>query len=330
MAANAQAIEFKASGQISRMVVLPDDATGDEIQHQDIGWSGSRFRFTGEEALDSGHTVGFKFEIQHQSNPSFASSGGDQTDGGNDDFLDNRLQDIFIKGFFGKVSMGKGDGASNGATEVDLSGTALSSSSNHQDNWGNYAIVGADAPGGERTWDSIFVMNDGISRVNRLRYDSPAFMGVEVAVSLDQGDAYELAARYNGEFSGTKVRAAIFFVDTNEFAQDAEVFGFSASALLGNGFNGTIAFSDRSNSQAVGPDQDAFTFKLGYKTGVHAFTFDYGVGELGDDEADTFGFTYATKLSSSTEAFATYRQLDADIANAESVDLLAVGARLKF
>ena len=43
----AHAIEFKASGQVSRMIVAPDDAVGDEIQFQDIGFSGSRFRFTG-------------------------------------------------------------------------------------------------------------------------------------------------------------------------------------------------------------------------------------------------------------------------------------------
>ena len=51
---SAHAIDFKISGQVSRMIVAPDDATGDDFQHQDIGWSGSRFRITGEEVLDSG------------------------------------------------------------------------------------------------------------------------------------------------------------------------------------------------------------------------------------------------------------------------------------
>ena len=36
-----EAFEAKLSGQVSRMVVGPDDAVGNEIQHQDIGWSGS-------------------------------------------------------------------------------------------------------------------------------------------------------------------------------------------------------------------------------------------------------------------------------------------------
>ena len=330
MMANAQAIEFKFSGQVSRMIVAPDDAIGSDIQHQDIGWSGSRFRITGEEVLDSGSTVGFRLEQQIQSNPSFASSGGNQTSGGNDDFIDNRYQDVYIKGGFGKVSMGKGDGAANGGTEADLSGTVLSSSSNHQDNWGNYAIVAGDTADENITWDSIFTMNDGISRVNRLRYDSPSFNGFVVSASLDQGNAYEIATRYNGDFGGAKLSTALFYVDANEFADDAEVIGLSASILMGNGFNATLAWSDRDNDEQIGPDQTATTVKLGYKVGKHAFTVDYGLGERGEAEADTVGLTYATKLSKTIESFATIRQLDSDLANAESVGIAALGARVRF
>lgn len=46
----------------------------------------------------------------------------------------------------------------------------------------------------------------------------------------------------------------------------------SASVLLASGLNATIAWSDRSNSEAVGPDQNAATIKLGYKVGSNAFT----------------------------------------------------------
>ena len=37
MLGNAHAVDFKVSGQVSRMIVAPDYATGSEIQHQDIG-----------------------------------------------------------------------------------------------------------------------------------------------------------------------------------------------------------------------------------------------------------------------------------------------------
>jgi len=329
LATSANAIDFKISGQVSRMVVAPNDDSGDSVQHQDIGWSGSRFRITGEQGLENGFTAGFRLEQQVQSNPSFASSGAGQTNGGNDDFIDNRYQDLYVKGGFGKVSIGKGDGAANGGTESDLSGTVLSSSSNHQDNWGNYVIVAGENPEDNVTWDSIFTMNDGISRVNRLRYDSPSFAGLSGAVSFDQGDAVELALRYKADLGHTKFNSAFFYVDAADFADDAEVVGMSASFLHTSGFNLTFAHSDRDNSGSTA-DQDASTIKLGYKRGIHAFSVDYGIGERGDDEADTTGITYAAQLGAGIDSFVTYRQLDADIDLAEDVQLLALGGRIKF
>lgn len=324
---SVQSVEFKASGQVSRMVVAPNDASGSEIQNQDIGWSGSRFRFTGEQELGNGTTVGFRFEQQLQSNPSFLSSGAGQTDGGNDDFIDNRLQDIFWQGGFGKIAIGKGDGASNGATEADLSGTALSSSSNHQDNWGNYLLT-SDDEGGGVTWDSIFTMNDGLSRVNRVRYDTPSFSGVGFAISAGQGGSVELGAKYAGTLVDTKIDARLFFADAKDFAADAEIMGFSASFLHNSGVNLTLAFSDRDNS--VTDDQDASTVKLGYKFGPHAVTVDYGIAEVGTVEADTTGLTYSLVPVSGVEVFTTYRELGSDLVDSESIDLVAVGSRIRF
>lgn len=324
---SAQAVDFKLSGQVSRMVVAPDDASGNEIQHQDIGWSGSRFRFTGEQKLGNGTQVGFRLEQQLQSNPSFASEGAAQVGGGNDDFIDNRYQDLYWQGGFGKVALGKGDGASNGATEADLSGTALSSSSNHQDNWGNYFLT-SDGAGGGVTWDSIFTMNDGLSRVNRVRYDTPTFNGFGVAASAGQGGSIELGAKFAADIGSSKIDARLFFADAKDFAADAEIMGMSASVLLGNGFNATVAFSDRDNS--VTADQDATTVKLGYKFGSHAVTVDYGVGETGDLEADTTGITYALVPAKGVEVFTTYRELDSDLVGAESISLVALGSRIRF
>ena len=327
-ASPAAAFEVTASGQISRMAVAPDDAEGDEIQFQDIGWSGSRFRFTGTQDVHSNYKLGFRYEIQLQSNPSFAATGGGQTNGGNDDFLDNRLQDIWFSGSFGKIALGKGDGASNGSTESDLSGTALSSSSNHQDNWGNYLVVAGDGDNPGVTWDSIFTMNDGLSRVNRARYDTPSFNGFGAAVSFGQGGATELAVKYKGEVVDTKIDARVFFADADDFADDAEIAGFSASALHSSGINLTVAYADRDNG--TGADQEAATIKLGYKIGIHAITVDYGDGETGNVDADTVGLTYAAVPVQGWELFATIRQLDTDLAGADSVDLVAVGSRVKF
>ncbi len=321
----AQAIEFKASGQVSRMIVAPDDAVGDEIQFQDIGWSGSRFRFTGSQELDNGMEVGFRLEQQFQANASSYTSGGDHVKN-TADKTDNRYQDIYFSGGFGKVAIGKGDGAGNGGTEVDLSGTALSSSSNHQDNWGNYRITPT------QTWDSIFTMQDSLSRTNRLRYDSPAFGAFSFAASIGQGSATELAVRYSGNWGDTKFKAAAFVADTADLGglgTDTDIIGGSASLLLGGGINITIAFSDV--DPTGGLERDAQTIKLGYKRGIHAYAIDFGEGTTGSEDADTVGLTYAAHVYKGIEIFGTYRQLDSDkVAGAQSIDIFAFGSRVKF
>ncbi len=351
----AQAFEAKLSGQVSRMVVAPDDAVGNEIQHQDIGWSGSRFRFTGSEKAGNGIEYGFRFEIQARNNRPNANGATLKNTGDNQD---NRYQDLYFSGGFGKVSFGKGDGAANGSTEVDLSGTALSSSSNYQDNWGSYEVT----PG--KAWGSMFTMKDALSRQNRVRYDTPNFNGFSAAFSLNQGNASEIAARYKGNFGGHKFGAAIFsatdidqaavagkaptnIVDGNgavigtvagsgsaaKGALDGnKIIGGSASLLLSSGFNFTVAYSEIDFEESGKGDQDATTFKVGYKTGIHAFTVDIGDGENSNgEEGDTTGFTYAVFPHPGVEIFATYRELDSDnIANAQSIDIIALGSRFKF
>lgn len=321
----AQAFEAKLSGQVSRMMVLPDDAVGNETQHQDIGWSGSRFRFTGSEEADNGLTWGFRFEIQARNNNP-GTDGGQL--GNNGDNQDNRYQDLYLSGGFGKISFGKGDGASNGSTEVDMSGTALASAAPLQDNWGGYAILSDGTK-----WNTVFTMFDGLSRQNRVRYDTPSFNGFTLAGSLNQGNATELALRYNGDLGGHKFGAAVFVdqaPDVSSSVDGADVTGGSASLLLNNGLNFTVALSE--SDPDSGDASDSTFIKVGYKTGMHAFSVDLANGENGaGDEGDSTGFTYAFFPHKGVEVFAMIRELDSSgVAGAESVDLTAIGSRIKF
>ncbi len=353
--ATVQAFEAKLSGQVSRMMVLPDDAAGDETQHQDIGWSGSRFRFTGSEKADNGIEYGLRFEIQARNNRPNANGGTLKNTGDNQD---NRYQDLYFSGNFGKISFGKGDGAANGSTEVDMSGTALSSSSNHQDNWGAYkltlntagtttttsttqsaggdALVTTGVPVKDNSvnWGDVFLMKDALSRQNRVRYDTPSFNGLSLAFSLNQGNASEFAVRYKGDFDGTKFGAAIFSatdIDTAPSVDGNDITGGSASLLLGNGLNFTVATSEIDLADGSGT-QDATTFKVGYKTGMHAFSIDVGDGEnAAGQEGETTGFTYAVFPHKGVEIFVTQRELDStNVAGAQSVDITAIGSRIKF
>jgi len=253
----SQGFEAKLSGQVSRMVVLPDDAAGDENQFVDIGWSGTRFRFTGSDTMESGMTWGFRFEIQARENSAGASNGGTLGDTG--DNQDNRYQDIYLSGDFGKISFGKGDGAANGSTEVDFSGTALASAAPLTDNWGGYEVAPGDA------WKNYYTI---LSRQNRVRYDTPNFNGFSVAVGLNQGNSSEIALRYKGDVGGGQLGFAIFTAtaaDVDATTDGADITGGSISYLHGSGFNVTAAISDiDADGPPVAGDKEATFVKVGY------------------------------------------------------------------
>jgi len=235
-AAGAQATEVKLSGQVNRMIVIPDDAAGDEIQFVDNATSGSRFRITGEHDLGNGMKAGFRLEQQIQANASFNVNGDDVTP--SDAGLDPRYQDIYFSGNFGKVSIGKGDSAADGGTEVDHTGTWLITYVNIEDAFFNYDLGnGVNASDAYRSYDAF-------GRTNRLRYDSPNFGGVAFAVSYGQGSATDFKVTYGGTFGSTKFNAAAFVADGGDRRGDDEVVGASASLLLGMGLNFTLSHSE--------------------------------------------------------------------------------------
>ena len=326
LAPAAQAFEAKISGQVSRMVVLPDDAAGDEIQYQDIGWSGSRFRFTGSEDMDNGINVGFRFEIQARNNN--AGTNGGQL-GNNGDNQDNRYQDVYFSGGFGKISFGKGDGAANGSTEVDMSDTSLASAAPLQDNWGGYEI----APG--VAWRTVYTMDDALSRQNRVRWDSPNASGFSLALGINQGNASEVAVRYKGDFGSSKFGAAFFTAtgpDASAVISGDDITGGSASLLLDGGLNFTVAISER-DLGTTGVTRETTFLKVGYKTGQHAITVDIGdsEGDAAGEEGESMGFTYAFFPHPGIELFAMVRELDSSgVEASQSVDIIAIGTRVKF
>ena len=106
--------------------------------------------------------------------------------------------------------------------------------------------------------------------------------------------------------------------------------GGFASLLLDNGLNFTVATAE--TDFEAGGTQDASTFKVGYKMGMHAFSIDVGDGEnAAGQEGDTTGFTYAVFPHPGVELFATVRTLDSTgVAGSQSADITAIGSRIKF
>ena len=187
VSSQASAVDFTFSGQVNSAVVFGGDIK--DPTFVDNNTSGSRLRIKGTQAINDDFKAGFRYEIQAQDNSS--SDLSDQL------ISEVRYSDVWFSGGFGKIGLGKGDGAANDTFEafslINFLGGGISE-----------LLFRGSTGVGYRT-------KDAISRQNRLRYDSPNFSGVSFAISIDNADTNEFAVRYkNKDLDGTLDAICLF------------------------------------------------------------------------------------------------------------------------
>jgi hypothetical protein len=238
--------------------------------------------------------------------------------------------------------VGQGDTASNGTAEVDLSGTDIIGYSAVNDLAGGILFT---TRGGSLTTTKIgdvFKNMDGLSRDDRLRYDTPNFSEFALSGSVIADGAVDAALKYSGKFPGAKLAAAIGFSNLSGLSTSVEKqISGSVSMLLDSGLNFTFAAGLQEMEGPTRDDPNFYYFKLGYlrkffDVGPTALAVDYGryndIAQNGD-EADTFGFFLVQNLANwGTELYIGYRNYDLDRkgANLKGIDAVLTGGRVKF
>ena len=321
----AQAVEFSISGQVNRLIMNVDNGVESGVVHADNTVSGTRWRIEGMNDIDNGMTAGLLFENQLASNPSSEITADSiDTDGldgnvGLGDEFSVRQANVWLKGNFGKVTIGQGSGATDGTTEVDLSGTNVI-----QYSGGSNDLLGSMEYGSSGVIvDQTRSNFDGLGRNDNIRYDA-AFGPVGLAVSTGNGSKVELAGRYGLE----NLKFDFGLWDENDSGLGFKGFGTSVSWLGDSGFNVTAAMG--------GDDRDGdprnVYFKLGYKQGDHAFGIDASeTTDLGPADASSYSIAWVGLMLQGVELYATYRVESLDnVANADDISALAGGARIKF
>ena len=200
----AQAIDFKVSGHVNRMIRFADNGAGSDIQQTDNTASRSRVRFTGSQEIGSGITAGVRVEFGVASNLSGQTAPkGDDTDDEPGRGGSLRHSALFFSGNFGKVTMGHTSSASDGAGFADNSGTFLGAEWSRGEHcsavqWVFEAL--ATRPGltlGDR-YDTF----DG-GRRDVLRYDSPTLGGVAtVAAAVGNNEFWDLGVFVDTALAG--------------------------------------------------------------------------------------------------------------------------------
>ena len=324
------------SGQLSRMVFYADDGDQARWFQADNDAASTRMRFVGTTKMDEDWAAGSNIEVQFASN-STANVTIDQNTAtiASNSFTERKLELWFSNKNLGKLSLGQGSSASDGTVEEDLSGTGAISSSGYSGLGSALAfrLSGTQGTTSGVTVSDMFSTQDGLSRDDRIRYDSPTFSGTKLSTSWVDGDEWDIAARYGRKFDGTEIALAASYWDASPTSQKT---GYGLSASIKAPFDTSLSGSYSSEDlEATGrADEEFWYFKLGHDFDVtdlrgSAVSIDYSETEDrgATGRKGTFYSLAATQsiTNLSTELFVIVGVYEADIPAVQTEDITIGG-----
>jgi len=347
MSTGQSKVKLQLYGKINKAMMWADDGISSRAMVVDNDVTGSRFGLIATAPVNEMVTFGAKMEYEFQSNGSndvTLHTGAGDTGVGQTNFSERVAEITIAHKTLGKLSLGQGPTASDGTAEVDLSGTGVVANSVaigtvgtsiQFRNESTKATVGSVG--------STFTNIDGLSRNDRIRYDSPRFAGFALATSYISGGAADVGVTYSGQWGRIKAGAAAGYWNNSGLSTTQEGgWDASASLLDASGLNFTLAGGKRNHkSSNANPDPDYIWGKIGYMAkifgaGTTNFAVDYGRSDDFNGRA-TSGKTYAISAVQNfkdigADAYITYRnfQYDAVGVNADDVRIIMTGLQVQF
>ena len=334
--------KLKLYGQVNKALLYSDDGNKGNTYLVDNDNSSTRIGVLGTIIPDDIYEIGTRIEVEYQTNPSNLVNQEDKRV--EDIGFEKRQLDLWVDAkTFGKLSLGWGSTASDGTSEMDLSGTGVI----------GYSAI-ADMAGGQLFYNkntntlsdtpinAAYSNMDGLGRQERIRYDSPSFNGFIGSASYIADGGGDLAVRYTVQMDAFKLAAAAAYADPGSagLVIDNQLAG-SLSVLHDSGFNGTFAMGTRDQKRAGQNDAEFFYAKFGYRgrwcpMGVTSLSADYGRFwdfDVNGDVADTFGLQLVQDLQGwGSEAYVGYRfhELDRNGVDFDTINAIMSGVRVKF
>lgn len=339
-------VKLMLSGQVGRAVQFADDGFDSDTMFVDNSQSSSRVRVSGTAKLDDNWTAGSDIEFETSSgssrNMGFSNNDGSGTNAATNTIfsINERKVEFWVQHKnFGRIWVGQGDTATNVTSEVDLSGTAtLISHTDIGSLFGGVLFRNKATRAAGPNINAVFNNFDGLSRDDRVRYDTPTFGGFMLSTSFIEGGATDFAGRYTGKIGDTEVSGAIGYVDNDARSGfDTQTNG-SVSVKFASGFNVTAAAGTRD----IGPrDSDFWYGKLGYLAnltglGNSSFVVDYLVQKdlaVAGGDAKAWSVGYVQTIDAfATDFYLSYRNHSYDTRTVKYKDINGVisGARVRF
>jgi len=332
-------VKLAISGQVHRAVNVSEDGKNTKAYFVDSDASNTRVRFVGTAKASDDLTAGTRIEVAIAPNESSEVSQDNEESG---DFFDQRWAEVSLDSKrFGKLSLGKGDTASNNSAEVDLSKTDIVQYSSIADVAGGllFRQTNGDTLTGVSVSDA-FSNLDGLSRRSRVRYDTPTFYGFHLATSLVSDQRYDASLWWGGQGYGFKAAGAAAFAYPNQDDTDFQYDGSFSLLHEDTGLNLTLSAGLRERDNQG--DQENFYAKVGWLTrffslGETGFGVDYTRSlnlPTGRDEGYSVGAAAVQHFEDyGTEIYLQYRHhsLERDVApSVQDINVGTIGARVKF
>ena len=334
-------IKLSLSGQINRAVNITNDGGSTKVYPVDNDASNSRIRLVGTARISDDLTLGTRLELSIAPDESSVVSQNNQAPG---DYFNQRWAEVSLASKrFGKLSLGKGDTASNTTAEADLSRTDVVQYAGIADISGGMLFRQKNGARDLTTLkvSDVFKSGDGLSRQSRLRYDTPAWNGFRLAGSLISNQQSDIALYWGGEGYGFEAEGA--FAVANPKIANADLLYDGSLSLLHSSSGINLTLAGAILDKAATEDRTNLYVKLGWLTnpvslGSTAFGVDYTRSEhaaRAGDRAWSVGAAVVQAFEKwATEIYFQYRIYALDraggTASLANITVGTFGARVKF
>ncbi|MGD9538119.1 MAG: porin [Alphaproteobacteria bacterium] len=343
-------VSLKLSGQVNRMLLYADDGDQSNIFNADNDFSSTRIQLQGRAKLSDDLTVSAMVETEFESNSTDrVQIQQDRADNTNATFRERRLEVFADSASLGRLSIGQGSMASDGAAETILSGTSVVAGSKIEAYGGRILFLREDnhASSG-RSIVNLFSNQDGVLD-DRIRYDSPNFAGFVGSTSYADGDRWDAVLRYGNKFKFGEIQGAAGYFDTRSTGTPGSVVGGSTmmasvayEAPFGTNIQGAYSeqdFEQRGRNSAnywwlmLGQDIDLIDL------GQTAFSIAYAHSQdqaINGSSGDFWGIAAMQEIKkAATQIYFAFGQFDAELPGNPNVELepitfAGLGARVKF
>jgi hypothetical protein len=355
-------VSLTISGQVTTHIMAWDD--GDDsntyVVDNTAGAGGSGFGFAGTAKINPNVTAGFDLALGVSSGA--RSNQVSQTDDDGGATGDTNIAVLRANWYLdhktlGRITVGRINTASAGATAVDLGGAGVIANV-------NLSYWNGGFQSGVGTWSALLGGNVGgsaLSRANGVMYSTPTFGGFSASVSGGEDDYWDAALRYAGEFSGFRIAGAVAYTSNvggfGEFGGiggetstlEPDSWKGSASILhVGTGLFLTGAFVNQ-DYNTTRPDTTLWYVQGGVSKNWFGLGNTVLYGEYGNVEdglaagssADVWGLGVVQHIDAAAmELYLAYRRYSGDAnveidevvrnVDANDFDVVVGGARIRF